>query len=101
MLHYLLQMCSPLPPSSEHKNTVGISARLPALQQPRDIRAFCPSLAACFGCFFPPRPSLEVLGIGGITGDLEAGDKFQDEETGGLTDCVIEGSARLSVSSFG
>lgn len=62
MLCYLPQMCSPLPPSSKHKNPVGISARLPGLQRPCDIRAFCLSLAVCLGCFIPcPGPALRCL----------------------------------------
>lgn len=52
-----------------------------------------PPWLLALGALFPPGPSLEVLGIGGITGDLEAGDSFQDEETGGTPDCVVEGSA--------
>lgn len=60
-----------------------------------------PPWLLALGALFPPRPSLEVLGIGGITGDLKAADNFQDKETGGITDCVVGGSARLSVSSFG
>lgn len=60
-----------------------------------------PPWLLALGALFPPRPSLEVLGIGGITGTLKAGDNFQDEETGGITDCVVGGSVCLSISSFG
>lgn len=39
--------------------------------------------------------------MGGKTGDPKAGDDFQDEETGGITDCVAGGIAHIAVSSSG